>query len=232
MRATVCLFVVLAFTHPLSADDAARKKYIEECAARYKEAKSRVAGPAALELDKRKRELLEAHEVLEATEKGEISTGVNYAKKDAKTGKWVVRHSSEKSKAAAVAKAKTTVEDAGKAFADAKAKAESVEPSAASWAMVRTTDFEVGQIGVFSFNGRDPATGKVWRIVDGKNMVVQMGKLDVWVEAPTKGLADGKDFALEGIYEIVGTKKNFGSTYYHFRPSNFTQQELRMIKGE
>ncbi len=221
LLAVVAVTTATAFA---AGEDDARKKYVEESARQYavgKEARAKA-------VERLEAELGEAAVRLAAEKGGEI-TGVNFFKKDAKTGKYTVRHASPAAKKIAVERAEANIAADEKALDKAKA-AVGVGPPLLAHATADASRISVGMIGLFSFNDRGPMQGKISEIIDGNNMLVRNAKYTLWVEAPTKGLVDNKEFAFSEIYEVAGTKKHFGQTMYHFRPFALTDKELKAIR--
>jgi len=177
--------------------------------------------------------------LLHANRTGPV-TGVFFFKKDPETGAYTIRHDTEAGKVAGVKLAQEGVEYAAKRLDAVKAKVytapsdptESPLVTAQSGPLITSlpadgNSISTGQIGTFAM------TGKVSKVIDGKNIHVKTAKYTLWVEAPSVGMADGRPFTFDGVYEVVGTKKYNSRTLFHLRPfAPLTKRELKAIGGK
>ena len=167
-------------------------------------------------------------------------TGEFFFKKDPVTGAYTIRHDTEEGKAAGVKLAQEGLDYAAKKLDAVKAKLYTAPPSpsdspvatARSSPLITSlpadgNSISTGQIGQFAM------AGKVSKVIDDKTLLVKTAKYTLWVEAPSKGMADGRPFAIDGVYEVVGTKKYNSRTLFHLRPfSPLTEKELKAIRGK
>lgn len=186
-------------------------------------------------------EMKDARALLAANREAPVN-GTFLFKKNPVTGAYTIHHDTEDAKAGAVKIAQEGVESAEKKLGEAKTRVPATNPPASksdpepvgepplvAQLPADGASISVGQIGAFVTKA-GPMQGKVSKIVDEKNILVKTAKYLLWVETPSKGMADGKPFAFDGVYEVVGTKKHNTQTLYHLRPFALTDKELKAIR--
>ena len=79
-------------------------------------------------------------------------------------------------------------------------KAEYVTPK------LNPQSLEVGQVGIVTVTGGNPVQYDVLQVIDKGNVIIKFGGSLHWLKTDTKGMVDGKRYALDMIVHVKGTK--------------------------
>jgi hypothetical protein len=71
---------------------------------------------------------------------------------------------------------------------------------------LRSNELQVGQVGVITYDGRNPVKAKAVQVIDGDNVIMEWGGTLYWVRMATAGMVDDKLYAMSRVVHVKGTK--------------------------
>jgi hypothetical protein len=71
---------------------------------------------------------------------------------------------------------------------------------------LRSNELEVGQVGIITYDGRNPVKAKAVQVIDGNNVIMEWGSTLYWVGMSTAGMVDDKVYVMSPVMHVKGTK--------------------------